>query len=30
LNLLKKMSTPEHVAFVESYIYLKELQDWKE
>lgn len=30
LNLLKKMSGPEHVAFVESYIYLKELQDWKE
>lgn len=30
LNLLKKMSSPEHVAFVESYIYLKELQDWKE
>jgi putative intracellular protease/amidase len=28
LNLLKKMSTPEHVAFVESYIYLKELQEW--
>ena len=30
LNLLKKMSSPEHVDFVESYIYLKELQDWKE
>ena len=30
LNLLKKMSSPEHVDFVESYIYLKELQDWEE
>lgn len=28
LNLLRKLSSPEHVAFVESYIYLKELQEW--
>lgn len=30
LNLLKKMAGQEQVDFVESYIYLKELQDWKE
>ncbi|MGO3183685.1 MAG: DJ-1/PfpI family protein [Aequorivita sp.] len=30
LNLLKKMAGQEQVDFVESYLYLKELQDWKE
>ncbi|MDN3724251.1 DJ-1/PfpI family protein [Aequorivita sp. SDUM287046] len=30
LNLLKKMAGQEQVDFVESYIYLKELQQWKE
>ncbi len=30
LNLLEKMAGQEQVDFVESYIYLKELQDWKE
>ncbi|MDC8000177.1 DJ-1/PfpI family protein [Aequorivita todarodis] len=29
LNLLKKMAGQEQVDFVESYLYLKELQDWK-
>ena len=30
LNVLKKMAGQEQVDFVESYIYLKELQDWKQ
>jgi transcriptional regulator GlxA family with amidase domain len=30
LNLLKKMAGQEQVDFVESYIYLKELQNWKQ
>jgi len=30
LNLLKKMIGQEQVDFVESYIYLKELQNWKQ
>ena len=30
LNLLKKMAGQEQVDFVESYIYLKELQGWKQ
>jgi transcriptional regulator GlxA family with amidase domain len=29
LILLEKMSSPEHRAFVESYIYLERLQNWK-
>ena len=29
LNLVEKMTTPEHRAFVESYLYLDRLQDWK-
>lgn len=30
LNLLKKMAGQEQVDFVESYLYMKELQDWKQ
>lgn len=30
LNLLEKMTSPEHRKFVEGYLYLKRLQDWKE
>ena len=30
LNLLKKMAGQEQVDFVESYLYLKELQKWKQ
>ena len=30
LNLLKKMAGQEQVDFVDSYIYLKELQNWKQ
>jgi transcriptional regulator GlxA family with amidase domain len=30
LNLLKKMAGQEQVDFVESYLYVKELQDWKQ
>ena len=30
LNLLKKMAGQEQVDFVESYLYLNELQDWKQ
>lgn len=29
LNLLEKMTSPEHRKFVESYLYLDRLQDWK-
>ena len=29
LELLEKMTSPEHRAFVESYLYLQRLQDWK-
>lgn len=29
LNLLEKMTSPEHRKFVESYLYLNRLQDWK-
>ena len=29
LNLVEKMTSPEHRKFVESYIYLDRLQDWK-
>lgn len=29
LNLLEKMTSPEHREFVESYLYLDRLQDWK-
>ncbi len=29
LNLVEKMTSPEHRAFVESYIYLERLQNWK-
>lgn len=30
LNLVEKMTSPEHRKFVESYIYLDRLQNWKE
>lgn len=30
LKLLEKMTSPEHRKFVESYIYINELQDWKD
>lgn len=30
LNLLTKMTSPEHRKFVESYLYLDRLQNWKE
>ncbi|MGB3779198.1 MAG: DJ-1/PfpI family protein [Tunicatimonas sp.] len=30
LNLLEKMTNPEHRKFVESYLYLDRLQNWKE
>lgn len=30
LNLLEKMTSPEHKKFVESYLYLDRLQNWKE
>ena len=30
LNLLEKMTSTEHRKFVESYLYLDRLQDWKE
>jgi len=30
LNLLEKMTSPEHRKFVESYLYLDRLQNWKE
>lgn len=30
LKLLEKMTTPEHRAFVESYLYLDRLKSWKE
>ncbi|WP_194851752.1 DJ-1/PfpI family protein [Nonlabens antarcticus] len=30
LNLVEKMTNPEHRKFVESYLYLERLQDWKE
>jgi transcriptional regulator GlxA family with amidase domain len=30
LKLLEKMTSPEHRAFVESYLYLTRLQNWKE
>lgn len=30
LILVEKMTTPEHRKFVESYLYLDRLQDWKE
>lgn len=30
LKLVEKMTSPEHRKFVESYIYINELQDWKE
>lgn len=30
LNLVEKMTSPEHRKFVESYLYLDRLQDWKE
>lgn len=29
LNLVEKMTSPEHRAFVESYLYLDRLQNWK-
>jgi len=29
LNLLEKMTSPEHRKFVESYLYLNRLQNWK-
>lgn len=29
LNLLEKMTNPEHRAFVESYLYLDRLQNWR-
>ena len=29
LNLLEKMTNPEHRKFVESYLYLERLQNWK-
>lgn len=29
LNLLEKMTSPEHRTFVESYLYLDRLQNWK-
>ena len=29
LNLLEKMTSPEHREFVESYLYLDRLQNWK-
>ena len=29
LNLVEKMTSPEHRKFVESYLYLDRLQDWK-
>jgi transcriptional regulator GlxA family with amidase domain len=29
LNLVEKMTSPEHRTFVESYLYLNRLQDWK-
>ncbi|WP_103067959.1 DJ-1/PfpI family protein [Aquimarina sediminis] len=29
LNLLEKMTTPEHREHVESYLYLQQLQNWK-
>lgn len=29
LNLLEKMTSPEHRTFVESYLYLDRLKDWK-
>jgi len=30
LNLLEKMTNPEHREFVESYLYLDQLQNWEE
>ena len=30
LNLLEKMTSKEHWKFVESYLYLDRLQNWKE
>lgn len=30
LNVLEKMTSPEHRKFVESYLYLDRLQNWKE
>lgn len=30
LNLVEKMTSPEHRKFVESYLYLDRLQEWKE
>ena len=30
LNLLEKMTSPEHREFVESYLYLDQLQNWQE
>lgn len=30
LKLLEKMTSPEHRKFVESYLYLNRLQDWKD
>ncbi|GJM35158.1 MAG: transcriptional regulator [Saprospiraceae bacterium] len=30
LNLVEKMTSPEHRKFVESYLYLDRLQNWKE
>lgn len=30
LNLLEKMTSPEHKEFVESYLYLDQLQNWEE
>lgn len=30
LNLVEKMTSPEHRKFVESYLYLDKLQNWKE
>lgn len=29
LNLVQKMTSPEHEKFVESYLYLDRIQDWK-
>tara|TARA_R110002051_G_scaffold255120_2_gene314201 strand:+ start:28830 stop:29585 length:756 start_codon:yes stop_codon:yes gene_type:complete len=30
LNLVEKMTSPEHRKFVEGYLYLEQLQNWKE
>ena len=29
LNLLEKMTSPAHREYVESYLYLEQLQNWK-